>query len=114
MKLCPMIVQALWEFKSPLLQLPHVTDENLKYFMNKKRHVKTLQQLAQLKNDDRRQLLRHLTDDEYHNVIKVLGNMPYIDFKIQHEGKMLFKDRAEGEVRSIRMGQLVLIIVICF
>ncbi|XP_044728876.1 translocation protein SEC63 homolog isoform X2 [Chrysoperla carnea] len=85
MKLCPMIVQALWEFKNPLLQLPHVTDDNLKYFMSKKRQVKTLQQLAQLKNEDRKALFRHLSEEQYENVLKVLGQMPYVDFKIQHE-----------------------------
>lgn len=36
MKLCPMIIQGLWEHKSPLLQLPHISEENLKHFINKK------------------------------------------------------------------------------
>ncbi|KAG5883839.1 hypothetical protein JTB14_033760 [Gonioctena quinquepunctata] len=85
MKLCPMIVQGLWEFKSPLLQLPHINEDNLKYFMSKKRQIKTLQQFAQLKGEDRRSLLRNLSDEEYGNVMKVLGNMPYIDFQTQVE-----------------------------
>lgn len=29
-------MQGMWEFKSPLLQLPYITDENLKYFSSKK------------------------------------------------------------------------------
>lgn len=33
MKLCPMVVQALWECKSPLLQLPYVQEEHLKHFV---------------------------------------------------------------------------------
>lgn len=36
MKLCPMIVQGLWEFKSPLLQLPYINEDNMKYFISKK------------------------------------------------------------------------------
>jgi len=36
MKLSPMIVQGLWEIKSPLLQLPHIHEENLKWFSSKK------------------------------------------------------------------------------
>lgn len=36
MKLCPMIVQGLGEFKNSLLQLPHITEDNLKYFHAKK------------------------------------------------------------------------------
>lgn len=31
-KLLPMIVQALWPKNSPLLQLPHITEQNLHYF----------------------------------------------------------------------------------
>jgi hypothetical protein len=36
MKLSPMIVQGLWEVKSPLLQLPHIHEDNLKWFSSKK------------------------------------------------------------------------------
>ena len=36
MKLSPMIVQALWNTKSPLLQLPHITESHLRYFETKK------------------------------------------------------------------------------
>lgn len=84
MKMSPMIIQALWEFKSPLLQLPHITEDNL-YIMNKKRHVKNLQQFAQLKPDESRQLLRSLSDFEFENVMRVLGKMPLIDFSIRCE-----------------------------
>lgn len=36
MKLSPMIVQALWHIKSPLLQLPHITESQLRFFETKK------------------------------------------------------------------------------
>ncbi|KAJ8913550.1 hypothetical protein NQ315_017101 [Exocentrus adspersus] len=85
MKLCPMVVQGLWEFKSPLLQLPYINEDNMKHFMSKRRQIKSLQQFAQLKGEERRNLLRNLTDDEYENVMKVLGKMPYVDFQIQVE-----------------------------
>lgn len=88
MKLCPMVVQGLWEYKSPLLQLPYINEENMKHFMSKRRQIKSLQQFAQLKGEERRNLLRTLTDDEYENVMKVLGRMPYVDFQIQVEGKI--------------------------
>jgi hypothetical protein len=39
MKLCPMIVQALWEYKSPFMQLPYITDDHLKHFDNKKVNI---------------------------------------------------------------------------
>lgn len=84
MKLSPMVIQGLWEFKSPLLQLPYFT-EDLLHFIMKKKHVKNLQQFAQLKPEESRQLLKNLSDFEYDNVMKVLGKMPLIDFSIRCE-----------------------------
>ena len=48
--------------------------------------IKSLQQFAQLKGDERRLILRHLSDSQYEDVMKVLGNMPYIEFKVRSEG----------------------------
>lgn len=86
MKLSPMIVQGLWEYKSPLLQLPYITEDHLKYFTNRKKHIKSLLQLAQLPGEDRRQVLRFLDDKQYDDLMKVLGNMPYIHFQVNTEG----------------------------
>ncbi|XP_014214018.1 translocation protein SEC63 homolog [Copidosoma floridanum] len=85
MKLSPMIVQAFWEFKNPLLQLPHITEDHLKYFKAKKVKAKTLQEFAQLKGEERRSILRGLSDSEFEDVMKVLGNMPFVDFKVRSE-----------------------------
>lgn len=85
MKLSPMVLQGLWEFKSPFLQLPFVTEDHLRLFTTKKRHIKNLQQFAQLPPEDSRHVLKHLTDDEYANVLRVLGRMPLIDFSIRCE-----------------------------
>lgn len=85
MKLSPLIVQGLWEFKSPLLQLPYLTDDNLRYFVAKKRPIRTLQQFAQLTPEETRSILRNLTETEYENVMRALGNMPVIDFSIRCE-----------------------------
>ena len=49
MKLSPLIVQALWDKSSPLLQLPHIEEEMLKHFHTKRRNIKTLFQVAKLK-----------------------------------------------------------------
>lgn len=84
MKLSPMIIQGLWEFKSPLFQLPHFTEEHLHYLL-KKKHIKNLQAFAQLKPEENRQFLKTLSDFEYNNVMKVLGKMPLIDFTIRCE-----------------------------
>lgn len=85
MKLAPMLIQGLWEFKSPLLQLPHLTEDNLKYFVNKKRYIKSLQQFAKLPHDESRSLLRDFSEQEYDDVMKVLAKMPLIDFSFKVE-----------------------------
>lgn len=89
MKLSPMILQGLWEFKSTFLQLPFVTDDHLRMFTTKKRHIKNLQQFAQLKPEESRHILKHLSDFEYEQVMRVLGRMPLIDFSIRCEGKRI-------------------------
>lgn len=92
MKLSPMIIQGLWEFKSPFLQLPFVTDDHLRMFSTKKRHIKNLQQFAQLKPDESRHVLKHLSDFEYEQVMRALGKMPLIDFSIRCEGDKICKN----------------------
>ncbi|XP_053677368.1 translocation protein SEC63 homolog isoform X1 [Anopheles nili] len=84
MKLSPMIIQGLRESEHPLMQLPHMTKE-MRAYMARKHNTRNLQQLAQLKPDQRRAVLRSLTDEQYSNVVKVLGNMPLIDFSIKCE-----------------------------
>jgi translocation protein SEC63 len=49
MKISPLIVQALWDKASPLMQLPHIEEDMLKHFHSRKRNIKTLQQLAKMK-----------------------------------------------------------------
>ena len=49
MRLSPMVVQALWDKASPLLQLPHIEEDMLKHFFSRKRNIKTLQHLAKMK-----------------------------------------------------------------
>ncbi|CAL8086529.1 unnamed protein product [Orchesella dallaii] len=85
MKMSPMIVQALWETKSPMMQLPHITEDMQKYFMSKKRNISTVQQFCQMKDEDRRNILKGLSDDQYADVMKVCASMPLIDFKVQCE-----------------------------
>merc|ERR1719210_3330679 len=85
MKCSPLVVQALWDKSSPLLQLPHIVDDMLKHFHSRKRNIKTLQQLAKMKDEDRRSLLRSLNDDQYRDVIRVLALIPIIDVDVTTE-----------------------------
>jgi len=85
MKCSPLVVQALWDKSSPLLQLPHIVDDMLKHFHSRKRNIKTLQQLAKMKDEDRRSLLRSLNDDQYRDVIRVLALIPIVDVEVTTE-----------------------------
>lgn len=84
MKLSPMILQGLWEFKSPLLQLPFITDDNIRMFS--KANIKNIQQLAKLSADESKKVMKHLSDFERENLMRVLGTMPLIDFSHRCEG----------------------------
>ncbi|KAI7685962.1 hypothetical protein SSS_08701 [Sarcoptes scabiei] len=85
MKISAMTVQALWSNKSSILQLPHITEDMLRYFMNRRRNIRNMQQLASLADDDRRQMLSRLTEDQYLDVINVLGQMPLLDVDVRSE-----------------------------
>lgn len=78
MKLCSMVVQGTWEYRNQLLQLPHITNANLKYFSNKKRTIRTIQQLALLREEERRSMLNHLNDNQYEDLINVIKRMPLL------------------------------------
>jgi len=47
--------------------------------------VKTLRQLALMKEEDRRSLLRSISDDQYKDVMKVLSNMPSLKMTVTTE-----------------------------
>ena len=82
MKCSPMVVQAMWEKSSQFLQLPHVSEDILKHFSTRKRHIKSLTQLAKMKDEDRRSLLRTLTDEQYRDVIRVLSLLPVLSIQV--------------------------------
>ncbi|KAF8771928.1 translocation protein SEC63 homolog [Argiope bruennichi] len=85
MKLSACIVQALWDNKSPLLQLPHINEDMLRHFCTRKRNIRSIRQLACMKEDDRKNMLRNLTADEYSNIMNVIGRMPIIDVNVKIE-----------------------------
>ncbi|XP_025097112.1 translocation protein SEC63 homolog [Pomacea canaliculata] len=85
MKLSQMIVQALNEKASPLQQLPHITPDMLRHFTNRKRDIRHIRDLVAMKDEERRQILRSLSDAEYLDVVTVSSNMPHIQMKIRTE-----------------------------
>merc|ERR1719348_1344138 len=85
MKCSSLVVQALWDKASPLLQLPHVEEDMLKHFYSKRRNIKTLKQLAQMSAEDRRTLLRGLAEEQYKDLVKVLGSFPSLSMSVTTE-----------------------------
>lgn len=85
MKLSQMIVQALDEKASPIQQLPHITPDMLRYFTTRKRNIRHIREFAAMKDEDRRQMLRSLTDGEYRNIVTVAGSLPYVEMTIRSE-----------------------------
>merc|ERR1719433_1530453 len=85
MKCSALVVQALWDKASPLQQLPHVEEDMLKHFYSKRRNIKSLKQLAMMADDDRRSLLRSVTDEQYKDLMKVLGCIPQLSMTITTE-----------------------------
>jgi len=86
MKLHAMIVQAVWESKSTFLMLPHITQDNLRHFTTKKRHIKTIRQFVGMKNEDRRLLLRTLSDEQYQDIINVCWSYPHLEVEVDPRG----------------------------
>jgi translocation protein SEC63 len=97
MKLSPLIVQALWDSKSPLLQLPHITEDNLRYFTTKKRNIRNISSFAQMRNEERRDMLRSLSNDQYEDILIVLGNMPLLDVETATE---VLDDEESGNITA--------------
>ncbi|PKU47840.1 hypothetical protein llap_1879 [Limosa lapponica baueri] len=99
MKLSQMTVQGLQQFKSPLLQLPHIEEDNLRRVSNHKKD------LVSLKGSDRRNLLHFLEDKKYDEVMAVLGSFPYVTMDIKPQ---VLDDE---DSNNITVGSLVTVLV---
>ncbi|KAM3720433.1 Translocation protein [Dirofilaria immitis] len=103
-KLLPMIVQALWPKNSPLLQLPHITEQNLHHF--RRNRIITCADLANLNENKRRQVLQLLSDAEYNDVIFVLQSMPRLNIEPR------FEVQGEIDAQKVTVGSVVTLKVI--
>nr|XP_006123304.2 translocation protein SEC63 homolog [Pelodiscus sinensis] len=106
MKLSQMAVQGLQQFKSPLLQLPHIEEDNLRRVSNhKKFKIKSIQDMVSLKGPDRRNLLHFLEDEKYDEVMAVLGSFPHVTMDIKPQ---VLDDE---DSNNITVGSLVTVLV---
>ncbi|KAK3758267.1 hypothetical protein RRG08_036537 [Elysia crispata] len=85
MKLSQMIIQALDEKSSPLVQLPHITPDMLRHFMTRKRDIRHIRDFISMKEEDRRAMLRGLTDAEYLDVMTVCAHLPFVEMNLKTE-----------------------------
>ncbi|GAB6033355.1 secretory subunit [Chamberlinius hualienensis] len=85
MKLCPMIVQALWEKKHSFLQLPHIYEGTLKHFHRKSRSVNRLRDFVKYSYEDRRDMLRILSQEQFDDVMNVCAQMPFVELEVKTE-----------------------------
>ncbi|KXS20676.1 hypothetical protein M427DRAFT_52263 [Gonapodya prolifera JEL478] len=90
------LVQALWIHQSPLLQLPYVDREIMKHTKTKKREIKTIPQLLEMKPEDRQQLLRTLQPDQYRSCLLVAQGYPIVEVA-SAEAKVLGEERVIPE-----------------
>ncbi|KAI8923996.1 Sec63 Brl domain-containing protein [Entophlyctis helioformis] len=67
-----MMVQALFNRQSPLMQLPFPDSDVLRHFSTKKRNITTLEQYFQLSDEEKRSVLRTLSEDQF-NTIQAVG-----------------------------------------
>ena len=62
--------------QAPAYQLPYITLEILKHFKTKKRAVSSIKDLLLLSEEDRRALVRTMSDEEYSVMNKVAKQFP--------------------------------------
>lgn len=79
--LTQMLIQGLWEGQSPLLQLPGMDTSILKHCKTKKRTIRTIQDLLKMDPEDRRSLLRNLSDEQYDNLLRVAAS--FVQVRVQ-------------------------------
>jgi pre-mRNA-splicing helicase BRR2 len=84
MELSQMIVQAMWDKDSVLLQLPHFT-RDLCERCEKQGGVETIFDLINMDDDKRSELLKDLSDDEMTDVAKALNRYPNIEVSFEIE-----------------------------
>lgn len=102
-----MVVQQMWDKHSVMLQLPHVQQDMLRHFRSvsspspppatrdilnlsyrtRRRNITTIDEFVAMKNQDRRSLVRVLSDEDYLDVMAVCSSFPHIHLTTETQGK---------------------------
>lgn len=72
------LVQGVWEGQSSLLQLPYVDAAIVKHAKGRKTPIKSIRQLVEMGEEDRRSLLRSLSDEQYNALVAVAKSFPEV------------------------------------
>lgn len=78
MNLSQFLVQGMWESQSPILQLPHITKDIARHCASGKKSIHTISDLLDMKEADRRSLLRSLNDESYQELLKIAQTFPVV------------------------------------
>ncbi|RLN93722.1 hypothetical protein BBJ28_00009849 [Nothophytophthora sp. Chile5] len=81
MELQQFLTQALWFKDPPFLQLPHITEAEVKHIVTGKNAVRSMHQYVAAKPEDRKGL-SGLSDDDRAEVNAVLEMMPHMELQI--------------------------------
>ncbi|KAI8970937.1 Sec63 Brl domain-containing protein [Pilobolus umbonatus] len=80
MELQQCLLQANFPGDASIKELPHVSNTLLRrYYRNRKVHVKTIQQLTAMNEDDRKNFLQPLSGPEYLDVMDVAARIPQLN-----------------------------------
>lgn len=82
MELQQHLLQATYPGEASVKQLPHITTALLRrYYRSKKVNVSSVQQLCAMNEDERKQLLKPLSNEEYLDVMEVAHRVPQLSVK---------------------------------
>ncbi|CAH1761399.1 12429_t:CDS:10 [Entrophospora sp. SA101] len=79
MELSQLLVQAMWINDNPLIQLPYITIDVLKAMKIKKKVIRNIGQFRNMNEEERRNLLKSLSDLEYGTVLHVANSYPILE-----------------------------------
>ncbi|KAJ8329932.1 secretory subunit [Batrachochytrium dendrobatidis] len=77
-QLSQLIVQALYQHQSALMQIPYCDKNILKTFQTKNRNIDTVEKFVLLKKDEQRELLKDLSTTESNTFIAVADRIPAV------------------------------------
>ena len=90
-------VQRIGEGKSPLLQLPHLRESQLKAMSIKRREIKSLENLAKIPNKEKEVLLNFMEQQGYQDLLNVLGLLPVITIDVDTQ---VIDDRNQTKITA--------------